>query len=44
MASRLVNYLPRAKFKTENFGLFALYSCCFFICFLAASWSDFDYY
>ena len=34
----------RAKSKTENFGLFALYSCYFFICSLAAPWLSFGYY
>ena len=30
MASRLGKHLLRAKSKTENFGLFALYLCYFF--------------
>ena len=30
MASRLGQHLLRAKYKTENFGLFALYSSYFF--------------
>ena len=34
----------RAKSKAENFGLFALYPFCFFICSLAAIWPTFGYY
>ena len=35
MASRLGQHLLRTKYKTENFGLFALYSSYFF---LSAAW------
>ena len=44
MASGFGKHLPRAKSKTENFGLFALYPCYFFICCLAVSWLTFGYY
>ena len=44
MASRLGQYLVRAKFNVENFELFALYLCYFFICYLAALWPLFDCY
>ena len=43
MTSRLGKHL-RAKSKTENFRLFALYSCYFFICCLTAPWLTFGYY
>ena len=33
MASRLGKHLLRAKSKTENFGLFALYPCYFYLLF-----------
>ena len=38
MACRLEQHLPRAKSKAENFGLFSLYPCYFFICCLAFPW------
>ena len=41
MVSRLRQHLLRAKSKVENFGLFALYLCYFFICCLAAQWPTF---
>ena len=44
MASRLGKNLLRAKSKTENVRLFALYPCYFFICCLAAPWPSFGYY
>ena len=44
MASRLGQHLLRAKSKAENFGLYALYPCCFCICCLAAQWPTFDSY
>ena len=44
MASRLGQHLLRAKCKAENFGLYALYPCCFCICCLAAQWPTFDCY
>ena len=45
MASRLGQHLLRAKYKTENFGLFALCSSnFFFICCLAAPWPTFGCY
>ena len=44
MATRLWQHHVRTKSKVENFGLFALYSCYFFICCLTAPWRTFDYY
>ena len=44
MASRQGKLLLRAKSKTENFELFALYPCYFFICCLAAPWLTFGHY
>ena len=44
MSSRLEKHLLRAKGKAENVRLFALYSCYFFICCLAAPWLTFGYY
>ena len=44
MASGYGKHHLRAKSKTENFGLFALYPCYFFICCLAARWLTFGYY
>ena len=41
IASRQEKHLLRAKSKTENFGLFALYPCYFFICCFAAPWLTF---
>ena len=41
MACRLGQHLVRAKSKAENFGLFALCPCYFFICCLVAPWSNF---
>ena len=38
MASRIGQHLLRSKSKTENFGLFALYSSYCFICCLTAPW------
>ena len=38
MDSRLEQPLVRTKSKAENFGLFALYHCYFFICCLTALW------
>ena len=44
MASRLGKHLLRAKSKTGNFRLLALYRCYFFICCLTAPWLTFGYY
>ena len=44
MGSRLQKHHLRAKSKTENFGLFALYPCYFFIGCLEASWLTSAYY
>ena len=44
MASRLGQHLLRAKSKSWNVGLFALYPCYFFICCLAPSWLIFGCY
>ena len=44
MTSRLGKHLLRVKSKTENFGLFALYPCYFFVCCLDASWLTFVYH
>ena len=42
MASILGKHLLRVKSKAENFALFALYPCYFFVCSLAAPWLTFD--
>ena len=44
MDSRLGKHLLRAKSKTENYGLFTLYSFYFFICCLGAPWLTFGHY
>ena len=41
MASRLGQHLLRAKYKTENFGLFALYSSYFFCLLFGCSMANF---
>ena len=40
--SRLRQHLLRAKSKAENFGLFVLYTCYFFICCLTTQWATFN--
>ena len=44
MISRVGKHILRTKSKPEIFGLFALYPCFLFICYLAAPWLFFGNY